>query len=57
MNFKFRSILLFLKICIKLILNRPFGNIIFDVSARYGDVARQDLRRLEKITLKENKAR
>ena len=57
MNFKFRSILLFLKICIKLILNRPFGNIIFDVSARYEDGARQDLRRLEKITLKENKAR
>ena len=57
MNFKFRSFLLFFKVCIKLILNRPFGNVIFDISARYDDVTRQDLRRFEQLTLKKSKAR
>ena len=57
MNFKFRGVLLFFKICIKLILNRPFGNIIYDVATKYDDVTRQDLRKFEKYTLKENKAR
>ena len=57
MNFKFRSFLLFFKLCIKLILNRPFGNIVFDVAAKYNDVTRLDLRRLEKNSLKESKAK
>ena len=57
MNFKFRSILLFLKISIKLILCRPFGGILFDIAAKYDNISSQDLRRLEKIVLKENKAK
>ena len=57
MNFKFRSFLLFFKILVKLILNRPFGNIIFDIAARYDNVSHQDLRRWERLSLKENKAK
>ena len=57
MNFKFRSVLLFLKLSIKLILRRPFGSILFDIAARYDNISSQDLRRLEKVLMKENKAR
>ena len=57
MNFKFRSVLLFLKLSIKLILCRPFGGILFDISAKYENISTQDLRRLEKVILKENKAK
>ena len=55
MNFKFRSFLLFFKITIKLILNRPFGSIVFDIAAKYDTVSHQNLRRLESISTKENK--
>ena len=54
--FKFKSFVLFIKIVTKLLLLRPFGNLIFDLAAKYDNVAIADLRKLEKLSIKEDKA-
>ena len=54
--FKFKSLVLFIKIATKLLLLRPFGNLIFDLAAKYDNVAFADLRKLEKLSIKEDKA-
>ena len=56
MSFTFKSLVLFIKIVTKLLLLRPFGNLIFDLAAKYDNVAIADLRKLEKLSIKEDKA-
>ena len=54
---KLYTIVLFLKIVTCFVLQRNFGNIIHDVAQRTeGQVSKADLRRLEKLRLKVNKA-
>ena len=54
--FKLKSVVLFLKIFISLVLSRNFGNIIHDIAQNYIDVNVSDLRKLEKLHIKRNKA-
>ena len=54
--FKLKSVVLFLKILISLVLSRNFGNIIHDIAQNYIDINVSDLRKLEKLHIKRNKA-
>ena len=54
--FKLKSVVLFLKILISLVFSRNFGNIIHDIAQNYIDINVTDLRKLEKLHIKRNKA-
>ena len=54
--FKLESVILFLKILISVVLSRNFGNIIHDIAQNYIDINVSDLRKLEKLHIKRNKA-
>ena len=51
-----KSVVLFLKISLSLLLSRPFGNIIHDVAQKYEQIDIADLRKLEKLSIKSRKA-
>ena len=54
---KFKSVVLFLKILVTLVLSRDYGCIIHDVARKYKDIYVSDLRKLEKLYIKRNKSR
>ena len=54
---KLKSVFLFLKIISNIILLRPFGNIIHDITQKYEEISLQELRKYEKLRVKINKAR
>ena len=53
---KLKSVVLFLKILVNLVLSRNFGNIIHDIAQNYININVSDLRKLEKLHIKRNKA-
>ena len=55
-RFKLKSVVLFLKILISLVLSRIFGNIIHDIAQNYIDINVSDLPKLEKLHIKRDKA-
>ena len=54
-QFRIKTVVLVLKLIVTLILNRPFGAIIHDIAEKYEEIGVVDLRRLEKLTLKQKK--
>ena len=56
MILKLRVIFICLKLCIKFILQRPFGSVLHDVADKYDDITITDLRSYEKLKTKINKA-
>ena len=57
MSYKIKSVVLFLKFLSNLLLLRNFGNIIYDLSAKYEDaLSTTHLRKLEKLSKKVRKA-
>ena len=55
MSYKFKSVVLFLKILVTLVLSGGYGCIIHDIAHKYKDINVSDLRRLEKLHIKQNK--
>ena len=51
-----KSVFLFLKILVSLVLSRHFGNIIHDIAQNYMHINVNDLWKLEKLQIKRNKA-
>ena len=56
MSNKFKSVVLFLKILVTLVLSRGYGCIIHDIARKYNDINVSDLRKLEKLLIKRNKS-
>ena len=54
---KFKSVIVFFKILVTLVLSRPFGKVIHDLARKYnGSLVTSDLRKLEKLTTQSRKA-
>ena len=52
-----RCVVIFIKILASLLLSRSFGNLIYDIAAKYpGGTIITDLRKLEKASIKARKA-
>ena len=56
MSYSFKSVVLFLKILVTLVLSRGYGCIIHDIARKYKDINVSDLRKLEKLHSKRNKS-
>ena len=56
MSYSFKSVVLFLKILVTLVLSRGYGCIIHDIARKYKDINVSDLRKLEKLHIKRNKS-
>ena len=54
---KFKSVVVFFKILVTLVLSRPFGKVVHDLARKYnGSLVISDLRKLEKLTTQLRKA-
>ena len=56
MSNKFKSVVLFLKILVTLVLSRGYGCVIHDIARKYKDINVSDLRKLEKLHIRRNKS-
>ena len=56
MPYKFKSVVLFLKILVTLVLPRGYGCTIHDIAHKYKDINVSELRKLEKLHIKRNKS-
>ena len=55
---KLKFVVVFIKLITKLVLQRSFGNIIYDLALHYEDIYTvKDFRRLEKVKTKLEKSR
>ena len=55
-KFSLKIIVILLDLLVSFISNRPFGSIIHDIAIKYEEINVGDLRKLEKLTLKQKKA-
>ena len=55
-RFYLKNVVVIFELIVTLLLNRPFGSIIHDVSSKYDEIEVVDLRKIEKLTIKRKKA-